>query len=133
MTVAAGMERLAFIPADSTRVVNSATSAAGHRETNPLLGVPEFFGVGHIGWNIGLAGCASDVSLDPEQVVIDEPSEGGANRTIDAPAPGGRTDYRGNAGHLRDERSTSRGCGAVPGTVSPQRPCRNSGSAVRNL
>ncbi|HZM68354.1 MAG TPA: hypothetical protein VFC16_18865 [Nakamurella sp.] len=81
MTVAAGMQRLAFLLADATRVVNSATSAAGHRETNPLLGVSEFFGVGHIGGDIGLAGCAGDVSPDPERVIIDDPSWGGANRT----------------------------------------------------
>ena len=38
-----------YRPAGSTRVVNSATSATGHRVTNPLLGVPEFSVSGHVG------------------------------------------------------------------------------------
>jgi len=50
----------------------------GHRPpppgTNPLLGSRNSSVSSHVGWNIGLAGCAGDVSPDPEQVIIDEPS-----------------------------------------------------------
>src|SRR5664280_2833624 len=89
MTVAAGMQRLAFLLADATRVVNSATSAAGHRETNPLLGVSEFFGVGHLGGDIGLAGAAGEANVPSD--VPDTEEFRDPKKRVCFPVAGGRS------------------------------------------
>src|SRR5664280_2728498 len=106
--------------------------------------------------NSSVSGTSEGTLASPAAPATYHPTPSGSSSMIrhgavptepdDAPAPGGRTDDRvcgtptgrtfrlsGVNNWLNTDHIASRGCGAVPGTVSPQRPCRNSGSAVRYL